>query len=81
MAYSDIGGMDMQKQEMKEAVELPLTHFDLYKQIGIDPPRGVLMYGPPGCGKFDRNIFLAICLLYTSPSPRDRQKSRMPSSA
>ena len=38
----------MQKQEMKEAVELPLTHFELYKQIGIDPPRGVLMYGPPG---------------------------------
>lgn len=46
-----IGGMDIQKQEMREAVELPLTHFDLYKQIGIDPPRGVLMYGPPGCGK------------------------------
>merc|ERR1712061_333878 len=51
VSYADIGGMDMQKQEMKEAVELPLTHFDLYKQIGIDPPRGVLMYGPPGCGK------------------------------
>ena len=48
VAYSDIGGMDMQKQEMKEAVELPLTHFELYKQIGIDPPRGVLMFGPPG---------------------------------
>lgn len=45
------GGMDIQKQEMREAVELPLTHFDLYKQIGIDPPRGVLMFGPPGCGK------------------------------
>ncbi|VDO95482.1 unnamed protein product [Schistosoma curassoni] len=43
--------MDMQKQEVREAVELPLTHFELYKQIGIDPPRGVLMYGPPGCGK------------------------------
>ena len=43
--------MDIQKQEMREAVELPLTHFQLYKQIGIDPPRGVLMYGPPGCGK------------------------------
>ena len=41
----------MQKQEMREAVELPLTHFDLYQQIGIDPPRGVLMYGPPGTGK------------------------------
>ena len=43
--------MDIQKQEIREAVELPLTHYDLYKQIGIDPPRGVLMYGPPGCGK------------------------------
>merc|ERR1712119_37171 len=51
VSYSDIGGMDIQKQEVKEAVELPLTHYELYKQIGIDPPRGVLMYGPPGCGK------------------------------
>merc|ERR1719373_1210262 len=51
VSYADIGGMDMQKQEMKEAVELPLTHHDLYRQIGIDPPRGVLLYGPPGCGK------------------------------
>ena len=51
MTYSDIGGMDIQKQEVREAVELPLTHFELYKQIGIDPPRGVLLFGPPGCGK------------------------------
>ena len=51
ISYSDIGGLDTQKQEVREAVELPLTHFELYKQIGIDPPRGVLMYGPPGCGK------------------------------
>jgi 26S proteasome regulatory subunit T3 len=43
--------MDVQKQEMREAVELPLTQFELYRQIGIDPPRGVLMYGPPGTGK------------------------------
>lgn len=49
--YSDIGGLDMQKQEIREAVELPLTHADLYRQIGIDPPRGVLLYGPPGTGK------------------------------
>lgn len=49
--YSDIGGLDIQKQELKEAVELPLTQFDLYQQIGIDPPRGVLLYGPPGTGK------------------------------
>lgn len=51
VSYADIGGMDIQKQEVREAVELPLTHFELYKQIGIDPPRGVLMFGPPGCGK------------------------------
>ncbi|RKF72918.1 26S proteasome regulatory subunit 6B-like protein [Golovinomyces cichoracearum] len=51
VSYADVGGLDMQKQEIREAVELPLTHFDLYKQIGIDPPRGVLLYGPPGTGK------------------------------
>jgi len=51
VSYGDIGGADIQKQEIREAVELPLTHFDLYRQIGIDPPRGVLLYGPPGTGK------------------------------
>mmetsp|Transcript_16046 Transcript_16046/g.32082 ORF Transcript_16046/g.32082 Transcript_16046/m.32082 type:complete len:406 (-) Transcript_16046:16-1233(-) len=51
VTYHDIGGNDVQKQEVREAVELPLTQFELYKQIGIDPPRGVLMYGPPGTGK------------------------------
>jgi len=51
VTYQMIGGYDIQKQEIREAVELPLTHFDLYKQIGIDPPRGVLLYGPPGTGK------------------------------
>merc|ERR1712054_485781 len=42
---------DMQKREIKEAIELPLSHHELYTQIGIDPPRGVLLYGPPGTGK------------------------------
>lgn len=51
VTYSDVGGLDMQKQEIREAVELPLTHAGLYEQIGIDPPRGVLLYGPPGTGK------------------------------
>ncbi|KAL7081883.1 hypothetical protein ACP275_14G066400 [Erythranthe tilingii] len=50
-AYQDIGGCEIQKQEIREAVELPLTHPGLYEQIGIDPPRGVLLYGPPGTGK------------------------------
>ena len=51
VTYADIGGLDIQKQELLEAVELPLTHFHLYQQIGIDPPRGVLLWGPPGTGK------------------------------
>lgn len=51
VSYSDVGGLDTQKQEVREAVELPLTNGELYEQIGIDPPRGVLLFGPPGCGK------------------------------
>ena len=53
----------MQKQEIREAVELPLTHADLYKQLGIDPPRGVLLYGPPGTGKTTSILCLAHQLL------------------
>merc|ERR1719276_751361 len=51
VCYKDIGGMDVQKQEVREAIELPLLQHHLYTQIGIDPPRGVLLYGPPGTGK------------------------------
>merc|ERR1712151_328941 len=51
VTYKDIGGMDIQKQEVREAIELPLIQHHLYLQIGIDPPRGVLLYGPPGTGK------------------------------
>jgi len=51
VTYNDIGGLDVQKQEIREAVELPLTEQNLYQQIGIDPPTGVLLYGPPGTGK------------------------------
>ena len=50
LPVQDIGGNDIQKQEIREAVELPLTQHELYKQIGIDPPRGVLLWGPPGTG-------------------------------
>merc|ERR1712127_852012 len=50
-SYADIGGLEQQIQEIKEAVELPLTHPELYEDIGIKPPKGVIFYGPPGTGK------------------------------
>ena len=49
--FSQIGGLENQIMELKEAIELPLTTPELFKSIGIDPPRGVLLYGPPGSGK------------------------------
>jgi 26S proteasome regulatory subunit T2 len=50
-SYADIGGLDQQVQEIKESVELPLTHPELYEEMGIKPPKGVILYGPPGTGK------------------------------
>jgi len=50
-SYADIGGLDAQIQEIKEAVELPLTHPELYEDIGIKPPKGVILYGEAGTGK------------------------------
>merc|ERR1740138_314082 len=49
--YADIGGLDQQILEIKETVELPLTHSELYEEIGILPPKGVILYGEPGTGK------------------------------
>ena len=50
-SYADIGGLEKQIQEIKEAVELPLTHPEMYEDIGIKPPKGVILYGEPGTGK------------------------------
>jgi len=49
--YEDIGGLSEQIRELREVVELPLKHPELFEEIGIEPPKGVLLYGPPGCGK------------------------------
>jgi 26S proteasome regulatory subunit T2 len=48
--YADIGGLDQQIQEIKESVELPLTHPEYYEEMGIKPPKGVILYGQPGTG-------------------------------
>lgn len=51
ITYEDIGGLDDKIQRIREMVELPLKHPELFKRLGIDPPKGVLLRGPPGCGK------------------------------
>ncbi len=51
VTYKDVGGLEKQIQELREVVELPLKHPELFKELGIDPPKGILLYGPPGCGK------------------------------
>lgn len=51
VGYDDIGGCKKQMAQIRELVELPLRHPQLFKSIGIKPPRGILMYGPPGTGK------------------------------
>jgi AAA family ATPase len=49
--WTDIGGQEMIKRKLKECVEWPLTHKDTFKRLGVEAPRGVLLYGPPGCSK------------------------------
>ncbi|KAF6020588.1 VCP [Bugula neritina] len=51
VGYDDIGGCRKQLAQIKEMVELPLRHPQLFKAIGVKPPRGILLYGPPGTGK------------------------------
>ena len=49
--YSDIGGLAAQIEEIRDAVELPYLHADLFREHKLRPPKGILLYGPPGCGK------------------------------
>jgi len=51
VTYADIGGLEDQMTEVRETVEMPLEHPDMFEDVGITPPSGVLLYGPPGTGK------------------------------
>ena len=62
IGYDDIGGCRKQLAQIKEMVELPLRHPGLFKAIGVKPPRGILLYGPPGTGR----LFLGFSLFEKS---------------
>jgi proteasome-associated ATPase len=51
LTYSDIGGLASQIEQIRDAIELPYLHADLFREHQLRPPKGVLLYGPPGCGK------------------------------
>ncbi|MBI2166437.1 MAG: CDC48 family AAA ATPase [Chloroflexi bacterium] len=51
VTYEDIGGLRKETQRIREMIELPLRHPELFERLGIEPPKGVLLHGPPGCGK------------------------------
>jgi 26S proteasome regulatory subunit T5 len=61
--YSDVGGLDKQIQEMREAIVLPMTHREHFVKLGIRAPKGVLLYGPPGTGK---TLLARACAAQTS---------------
>ena len=51
VGYDDVGGVRKQMAQIRELVELPLRHPQLFKTIGVKPPKGILLYGPPGSGE------------------------------
>jgi transitional endoplasmic reticulum ATPase len=51
VTYEDIGGLDHELEQVREMIELPMRHPELFQQLGIEPPKGVLLHGPPGTGK------------------------------
>jgi transitional endoplasmic reticulum ATPase len=51
IGYDDIGGCSHQMAKIREMIELPLRHPNLFKVLGVKPPKGILLFGPPGCGK------------------------------
>ncbi|VFU16426.1 protein of unknown function (plasmid) [Methylocella tundrae] len=51
VTYDDLGGMEREVAKIREMIELPLTHPEIFERLGMTPPKGVLMHGLPGCGK------------------------------
>src|SRR4029079_7224235 len=51
ISYADVGGLDEQIEQITDAVELPFLHAELFREYALPAPKGILLYGPPGCGK------------------------------
>lgn len=51
MTYADLGGIDAVLEDIMELIVCPLKHPEVYARLGVEPPRGILLHGPPGCGK------------------------------
>jgi ribosome biogenesis ATPase len=69
---SDLGGVDACVEKMLELVAMPLCHPEIYLHTGVQPPRGVLLHGPPGCGKtLLANAMAGVCLAYFPQIPSD----------
>ena len=70
--YEMIGGLDKQIKEIKEVIELPVKHPELFDALGIAQPKGVLLYGPPGTGNnaHSTNLFHFLKILQALSSPR-----------
>ena len=73
--YTDIGGLGPQIEQIRDAVELPFLHPELFREHGLKPPKGVLLYGPPGCGKTLIAKAVAASLAATSATVRGADPS------